>query len=223
MKKTKHKSYHRSTSAMWPLVIFSFIALLVYRLLNAKNGYFPVWVDEIIVKAFIFGVPSFAYALITREGAVGLGLSKRQFWPGALNGLAMGGFFGFVALVMSTFLKGHVLIPYVFASSQFWWQFFLAFMTAWWESLFFYGFILNALHAHYRDEVKSIQMTTLLFVIFHAPIILLSVGVGKAVLPLLLLSLFAFGQAVIFLRYRSLSTIVISHAFWGMALLVYAM
>lgn len=203
------------------LVSISFILLVWYRALS----HFPVWFDEGIVKAVLFGLPLLMYAIFTKQSITKFGLEPKRFWLGAYLGLALGGTCGFIAMFMSALKnQGHMLIPYLFFSPQFWWVFFLAFLTAWWESLFFYGFVLSVLERMYKgNEWKATGLSTIIFVLFHAPILLLRDGVSASVLPLVLLGLFAFGQSVIFLRYKSLISMVVSHAFWGMTLLVYTL
>lgn len=200
------------------LIAGSFILLLLYRLVF----HLPVWVDEVIVKAFIFGAPVWIFATVSRWKSEEFGLYPRAFWSGAFSGLAIGGMFGFLALLSSALRRGAVFIPSIFSSDRFWVEFSLAFATAWWESLFFYGLILSFLHKTYRNEWIATVVTTLLFILFHAPLLLLRLGVANTIVPLFLLSLFSFGQAIVFLRTKSIATCVVSHAFWGMALLVYS-
>ena len=131
-----------TTGLFWLLVTLSFVSLVWYRLMF----HLPVWFDEIFAKAVLFGVPFLVYAVITRQSVTVFGLNPKKFWLGAYVGLALGGVFGFVAMFASALKhQGHVLIPYLFSSPIFWWTFSLALATAWWESLFFYGFILSIL------------------------------------------------------------------------------
>lgn len=204
----------------WFLVAFSFVALVLYRgLFNL-----PVWFDEIVAKAFIFGLPVLVYAVASRQKSLSFGMEPGRFWLGAYLGLALGGSFGFVAMLASAVKTGGpILIPNLFLAKDFWWAFFLALGTAWWESLFFYGLNLNVLQTAYKNEWRANLMATGLFVLFHAPILVLRGSVAGAIVPLFLLALFAFGQGVIYLRFRSLMAMIVSHAFWGMALLVYTL
>lgn len=224
MKKHTHtatgSSHRPNLPLFWMLVGLSLAALVSYRLFFSLS----VWFDEIIAKAVIFGAPFLIYVLLVRRSVSAFGLDPRRFWLGAYLGLALGGAFGFIAMLASAVKTGgQVLIPNLFFASDFWWTFFLALATAWWESLFFYGFVLNVLLAGKWGEWKAAFMATAVFIIFHAPILILRGSLTGAVVPLLLLTLFAFGQAVLYLRFRSLIAMVVSHAFWGMALLVYTL
>lgn len=201
----------------WMFLSVSLCSLAIYRATVIS----PVWFDEIVLKAFLFGAPVWLYALLTRQRPSFFGMEPARFWPGAFNGLAIGGILSFIAIATYSFRKQSMLIPGLFESMSFWKEFGLAFATAWWESLFFYGFILPVLKEKIKDELIALLATSFFFLIFHIPNLVLKVGVDAALQPLLLLTLFAFGQGIIFLRTKSLSTVVVSHAFWGMALLVY--
>jgi len=213
-------SHRPNQLVFWSLVSASFIALVCYR------AYFllPVWFDEIVAKSVIFGLPFLLFVLFSKRSVASFGLDPRKFWLGAYLGLALGGSFGFVAMLASALKTGgQILIPNLFFASDFWWTFFLALATAWWESLFFYGFILNVFLAQKKNEWQAALMATVVFVVFHAPVLLLRGSLAGAFVPLMLLSLFALGQAIIYIRFRSLIAMVVSHAFWGMALLVYTL
>lgn len=201
----------------WMSLAVSFFSLVIYR----ATVHAPVWFDEIFAKALFFGAPLWLYARMSKKHHSFFGLERKQFWAGAFNGLALGGLFSFVAILASSARKTHIFIPGLFQSNMFWWEFGLAFATAWWESLFFYGFILPILRQKVKGEVDALAYTTLLFLLFHFPNIIVKVGLLASLQPMLLLGIFAFGQGILFLRTRSLATVIISHAFWGMALLVY--
>ncbi len=199
------------------LISFSFLTLLLYRAFVTQ----PIWFDEIFFKAIIFGGPLWLFAWKSGENPTFFGFERRRFWLGVFNGLAVGGIFGFIGLLSSTVEKGKVLIPYLFSSSNFWQTFGLAFVTAWWESLFFYGLCLSFLEKRLKNEWQSCAIATLIFLLFHAPVLVFRSGFVAASESLLLLAFFAFGQAILYLRTRSISSVVVSHAFWGMSLLVY--
>lgn len=200
------------------LIIASFLALLLYRLAVQL----PVWFDEIVTKSVLFGLPTVLFAMKYNLSSAKLGFERIRFWLGAFNGLAVGGLFGFLAMAAGSLKKGAVFVPYIFSTPRFWSEFSLAFATAWWESLFFYSFVLVALERRLKNEWSSAIGATLIFLLFHAPVLVLRVGAARSVPLLGLLALFSFGQAIIFFRTRSLASCVISHAFWGMALLVYS-
>ncbi len=217
MQRPSHSQLFDSNYVFWMSLCVSFFSLVLYRFSIVA----PTWFDELFMKALLFGLPFWLYAKKSKHPPSFFGLEPKKFWVGAFNGLALGGLFSFVAILASSARKSSILIPGLFQSNSFWWEFTLAFATAWWESLFFYGLILPVLKLKVKGEVNALAYTTLLFLLFHIPNLLLKVGLSASLQPLLLLGFFAFGQGILFLRTKSIATVVVSHAFWGMALFVY--
>ena len=181
----------------------------------------PEWVDEIFAKAVVFGIPTILYARNhVRSGSHQIGLEKIRFWPGLYIGLMVGGLYGFVGVLRSILHADEIMPVMLFSSSIFWRTFFLAIMTAWWESLFFFGYVLNALIDKVKYEIPAVAIATGVFLLFHLPLRLIIGGPGL-LSALFLLTLFAIGQSILYLRTRSLYSIAISHAIWGMVLLLY--
>jgi len=184
---------------------------------------FPEWFDEIIAKGIVFGIPSIVYARSAIRGAEKLGIASSRFWPGLYLGLLVGGIYGFVGVARSLTGGTHVEPSMLFSSSAFWFQFFLAMMTAWWESVFFFGFMMNALQDEYHlPEIPALIGAVLVFLVFHAPLRIMLTGfTSLTVAQLSLLALFAVGQAILFMRTKSVYAVTISHALWGMVLMTY--
>lgn len=201
----------------WMLILLSFFSLVLYRFTVSA----PIWFDEIVFKALIFGAPVWIYALMTKKKPAFFGLEASTFWVGAFNGLAIGGILSFIAMITYGLRKQTMLIPGLFSSSLFWNEFGLAFATALWESIFFYGLILPVVRLKTKDDLNALAFVSVVFLLFHVPNLVLKVGWMGSFQPLLLLTAFAFGQGIIFLRTKSVATVIVSHAFWGMALLVY--
>ncbi|HSW89462.1 MAG TPA: CPBP family glutamic-type intramembrane protease [Patescibacteria group bacterium] len=211
-----HLATHIRKHYEWYLILVAFFALTLYRF----TTHFPTWFDEVVFKALVFGLPVWKVTRMRRLSHATLGFDVKTFWPGMFTGLAVGGCFGFLALIVASTGHTHFFTPGIFQTAKFWELFGLAFATAWWESLFFFSFVLTFLTRHLKDEWQAVGYMSLLFVLFHAPLQIVSVGVSASIMPLLLLACFAFGQGVLFLRTKSINAIILSHAFWGMTILV---
>jgi len=198
-----------------------FLFWLTYRLIFR----FPEWFDEIFVKAFVFGVPAWVYAYQTskrKKSSDPMGFTTIGIWQGLFFGLCIGGFFQFVA-VLSLRLRGDVVMPSFTAIAPYFWTFLaLALMTAWWESLFFFGYVIGNLRDRKMSEVPVVAITTLVFLLFHAPLRFVLVGSAEQLVSqLFVLSFFAIGQAILYLRTKSMYAITLSHMLWGMVFLLY--
>jgi hypothetical protein len=190
-----------------------------YRLIT----HFPTWFDEIIAKALVFGVPAMVYTCGVKNGHDRMGFNNKLFWKGMFSGLMIGGLYEFIG-VFSYMLRGtNFQREYLFAQPLFLGAFFLAMFTAWWESLFFFGYVLNrSLDFFHKSEIPAVAMSSVVFVAFHAPLRLMINGVTPQFWSsLIVLLLFAIGQAILFLRTKSIFSIVLSQALWGMVLLIY--
>lgn len=205
--------------AFIPLVVTTFFIWLTYRVLFS----FPVWIDESVGKLIFFGLPVCLYAILAQTKVIQNTLDPKKLLIGLYLGLAYGGLYGFVGAFSVLMGKSNVDVSTVFLTSAFWWEFFLAMMTGFWESLFFFGWIMTIAEKRFPEWSipQLVGFTSLVFVVFHLPNTFLRFELQFLIGQIFLLSIFALGQSLIFLRYRNLYTLTLSHAFWGMVLLIY--
>ncbi len=203
-----------------PILILTFILWMFYR----SVFHFPVWFDETIGKALFFGLPVWLYITITQNRHITDTFGWQKFEPGILLGLAFGGIYGFVASIFFVWLGGGGVQPaLLFASPVFWNEFLLALMTGFWETLLFYSMIQTVLMRRYPrwSLARLVLVITGLFIAFHIPNMLLRSETISIVWQLPLLTLFAAGQALIFYRTKNSYILILSHAFWGLVLLMH--
>jgi hypothetical protein len=200
------------------------LTLILWTIYRARLP-FPVWFDETIGKAVFFGFPVWIYITLSRSKSITDTFAPNRIKPGLLLGLAVGGIFGFISSVVGTLqYGGQVQAAELFASNLFWWEFFLAMMTSFWETLFFYSWIMVVIMEKFKSWslVNQIVLTALIFLVFHIPNIFLRFDGSVEVLgQLVLLFFFAVGQALVFSRWRNFYTLVVSQTIWGMVLLAH--
>jgi membrane protease YdiL (CAAX protease family) len=188
---------------------------------------FPVWFDEIIGKALFFGFPVWLYINIVGAQKILETMSLRKFQSGILLGLAVGGIFGFATSILSLVTRDvAVQQAALFSSQQFWGEFVLALFTGFWETLLFFTFICTVIQEKYSKWAVSNQalLTAVIFLVFHLPNIYLRfahISTQAMVVQVILLFLFALGQAFLFIGRRNTFALILSHAIWGMVLLVH--
>ena len=221
MKKSlKHYEARSSANTFLLTVGAIFLFWLGYRLFSR----FPEWVDEVLVKAVVFGLPAWLYAHTHKDGIHMLGLDPKKFWKGMFTGLLIGGLYEFIA-VFSTLVRGAPMANVMlFKSPEFWGVFMLAIFTAWWESMFFFGYVFQkSMELFKKSEWVAVLYTTFVFLMFHAPLRVINYGFSSAMIAqMFLLALFAIGQAILFVRTKSLYAVAVSHALWGLVLLIYS-
>lgn len=207
----------------YPIVVLTLLLWVLYRNLFT----FPVMFDEIIGKALFFGFPVWLYINIVGAKKILETMSLRKFQSGVLLGLAVGGIFGFATSILSLVTKGASVQPVeLFSSQQFWGEFILALFTAFWETLLFFTFILTVIQEKYARWAVSNQalLASAIFLIFHLPNIYMrfsETSIQAVIFQVVLLFLFALGQSFLFIGKRNTYALILSHAIWGMVLLVH--
>ena len=204
----------------FPIVILVGIIWFLYRSLFN----FPVWFDEIIGKAIFFGFPVWVYINITGFRPIIDSFRLKKLQPGLLKGLAFGGIFGFVTIFIRFAVTGYKIQPLlIFFADKFWWEMLLALFTAFWETVFFFSFVMTVVQDRFIkwSLAKQIILVTLIFLLFHIPNIFLRFDLIMIFPVLILLTLFSIGQSLIFSQKQNGYLLVISHVIWGMVLLIY--
>lgn len=184
----------------------------------------PVWFDEGIAKAIVFGLPVLFVAARSRYITQNIGLDPSKLLTGLNLGTAVGGLYGFAAVLSQLAVGRQVVGGAFFLTDTFVYWAGLALLTAWWESLFFFGFPVQYLKsvAGWLSDWWIGAFVTVFFLLFHAPLRLAMTGSSPDfIAQMLVLSLFVIGQFVLYTRTRNLYAVVLSHFFWGLVLQVY--
>lgn len=212
----------QSHIVFYPLLTLTLLLWVLYRSLFS----FPIWFDEIIGKALFFGLPVWLYITIAGSKKITETMSLRKLQPGILLGLAIGGIFGFATTLITLFARDAAVEPVaLFNSTRFWGEFVLALFTAFWETILFFSFALSVIQEKYENWSESSQalFAAAIFLVFHLPNIIFrfSGSFETMAIQAILLFLFALGQAFIFIGRRNTFALILSHAIWGMVLLVH--
>ncbi len=210
----------QSKSLFAALVSLTLSFWILYRYLFN----FSVLFDETFGKAVFFGLPVLIFVNSSRNKNIVKAFDYQQLFRGLLRGLAYGGIIGFVGLTFISIKNQSTLISApVFMADNFWFELLLASLTAFWESLFFFGFIQSVLSGfwHKNKRGKIIFFSSLIFLVFHLPNIILRFSGLDATFMIFLLYLFGFGQAMLFEREKNIYPLIITHTVWGMILLIH--
>lgn len=204
----------------FPLLALTFILWVLYRSLFV----FPPWFDETFGKGLFFGLPVWLYIIITQSQSIKDTFSRDKLESGLLLGIAVGGIFGFITAIITLIQSGATpeAVP-LFMSDTFWKEFLLALLTAFWETLLFYSFVMVVIQEKYKYLSFTTQVTlvVIIFMAFHLPNIILRFESVAILSQVFLLTMFALGQALLFASKRNFYALVVCHAIWGMVLLVH--
>lgn len=215
---TDEQLYHHIL--FWPVIVSILLLWFGYRFFF----HFPVWFDETIGKAVFFGLPFWFYVVVSKRKSLLEPISFSRFETGLFLGLAVGGIYGFTTAIVSLIQRGGMIeSAALFSSTFFWYEFALALLTGFWESLFFFVFLAGVINQKINDKSLNLQilLTVGLFLVFHLPNIILRANQAAIPIQLGLLFLFALGQSLLFFRWRNLYALTLSHAIWGMVLLIH--
>ncbi len=206
--------------AFIPLLSLVFILWVLYRSLFR----FPVWFDETIGKAVFFGLPVWLYISLAGSKSIAETFAPNRIHKGLILGITIGGLLGFGG-TLATLLQQRAVVQAapLFTSDGFWGEFFLAMMTGFWETLFFFSWIMTMITEKYRKWplLNQVLLTTIIFVLFHIPNTLLRFELSAVFGQFFLLFFFALGQAFLFARTKNLYALALSHAIWGMVLVIH--
>lgn len=206
---------------------FFFVMMSLLLVWVAYRAFFrmPVWFDEGFAKAVVFGIPVMWFAARSRFIAQNIGLDPSKMIAGLNLGTAVGGLYGFAA-ILARFGVGQEMVPGAFfMTDQFLYLALMALLTAWWESLFFFGLPVQYLKsvAGWLSDWWIGMFVVVLFLLFHAPLRLtLSGGSSAFVAQMGVLTLFVLGQFMVYTRTRNLYALVLSHFFWGLVIEIYS-
>jgi len=218
--KKNTKVDNKKHEAFLPLLVLTFLLWVFYRAIF----HFPVWFDESIGKLVFFALPVILYVSISGNSKIFTTFSFKKFKPGLLLGLAIGGVFGFAGALLGALSRGGevTILPHYLAN-WFWWEMFLAVMTGFWETLFFFSFVMIIVEEkfHYFSLFKQVGLVALIFLLFHLPNIFIQFGSAEILLQIVLILAFACGQALIFHKRRNAYLLMLTQAIWGMVLLIH--
>ncbi|MGD9129611.1 MAG: CPBP family glutamic-type intramembrane protease [Candidatus Woesebacteria bacterium] len=220
-KSKKRRIAKKSHLLFFPLLFLVLLLWVVYRSIFS----FPVWFDESIGKAIFFAIPVWLYVLVSNFRPIVNSFAFFKMKRGLMLGLAVGGIFGFVTSLIGVIQKNaNIEAAMLFTSDKFWWEFFLALMTAFWETLFFFSFIYTVIQDKYAhwDLLKRVLLASLIFLVFHLPNTFLRfTSLNHILAQIFLLFLFAIGQSLLFEKEKNAYALVLSHSIWGMVLLIH--
>jgi len=206
-----------------PFVVIALILWTIYRFVFNL----PVWFDESIGKALCFGLPTLVYISLTGYRGISETVDLRKLKLGLFRGIAFGGIFGFAGALASIISQNKTVlaVPF-FYSGNFWFEFALAILTGFWESLFFYAFIMGVIQfawSHW-SFTKQLAVVVAIFLLFHIPAIFVESATFTSMAGyILLVTAFGIVQALLYARNRNLYTLIVVHAIWGMTLLIHTL
>lgn len=218
-KTTSRRGRRAQHAAFFPLLILSFIFWFIYR----GVFQFSVLFDELIGKAIFFGLPVWLYILMSGFEDIADTFAPYKLKRGLMMGTAVGGLFGFIVTTLLVWQRSTIIPSFAFLTNGFWTEFILALLTGFWETLFFFSFVMLVVQKVFKhwSFIQQALFAATIFLIFHLPNIALRFQGVNLWYQTGLIALFGLGQALLFAKEKNGYSLVISHALWGMVLLLH--
>lgn len=187
---------------------------------------FPEWVDEFLVKPAVFIAPIVWYVTsIEKRNLSSLGLSTKGIFKNLYIGFGFGFLFALEGFVSNAIKYKSIQIAPLDAFTQYGlgMMLLLSLATAISEEILSRGFVFTRLLEAKRGIWFSATVSTLLFVLLHVPILVLSLKLQGASLILFFVTDFILGFANSLLLFNTGSLVapILIHVFWNMTVALY--
>ena len=186
----------------------------------------PEWADEFIFKPLVFVFPVLWYVR-AREKAkwASLGITGKGLFTSIYIGLGFGFVFALEGLAANAIKYGKLTIMPIAAFSQYGMitLLLLSVATAVSEEILSRGFVFNRLLKAKKSLPYASVVSTLMFVMLHIPILVLSLKLQGMALILFFITDFVLGLANSLLLYNTGSLVapILVHIFWNMTVALY--
>lgn len=203
-------------------VVFGAILLVwgIYRMLFR----FPVWFEEGILKAWVFGLPVWWQARKHGWQITHLGISGDKLFGATYMGLLVGILLGMIGQLGNIIRHGGLFwSAYGLTSETIGAFIILSLVTAFWEQLLFSGYFLRVIFESITHEGKSLVVVAGMYVLLHLPALLMVQKLGGWALGLACLLLFVLqmGCSVLRLRVGNLAAPILVQALWGVTIYLF--
>lgn len=186
----------------------------------------PEWADEFIIKPLIFVVPVVWYVLVREKRKLAtLGLNGDNLFTSIYIGLGFGFVFALEGLAANAIKYGKVTIVPIAAFEQYGLAMLLllSLATAFSEEVLSRGFVFTRLMEAKKSLPYASVVSTLMFVVLHVPILVLSLKLQGPALIMFFVTDFVLGFANSLLVYNTGSLVapILVHVFWNMTVALY--
>lgn len=204
--------------AVWHRVLGLFMFVLIiwgmYRFLFRL----PVWFEELVLKGLVFGLPVL-WVVFRWEGWrwQDLGIRLKGLLPSVVFGLGLGMSLGIVGNLGYFWRMGEMITGWSITAPQLGTFLVLALVTAFWEGLFFAGYVLKKLQVVLVDEWLRAWVVAGMFTLVHVPALLFvhSFQMSQVLVYGLLIMSVGLANMILMLRTGNLAAPILAQTLWG--------
>ena len=186
----------------------------------------PEWADELVFKPLVFVAPVVWYVRrIEKRRLETVGLTGKNFFTSLYIGLGFGLLFALEGLAANAIKYGKLqIIPSaVFGQYGMGLLLLLSLATAVSEEILSRGFVFSRLLEKMKSVPKASILSTILFVLLHVPILVMSLKLQGMTLVLFFVTdvILGLANSLLFSTTRSLVAPILVHLFWNMTVALY--
>jgi len=203
-------------------VVYGLVLILwgIYRLMFRL----PVWFEEGVLKALVFGLPIAWVSRRHQWQMKDLGITGNNLASGVYLGIFLGIMLGLVGNVGNVLRHGGLdWASFGITSNMLGGLIILSLLTAFWEQLLFCGMFLRLIEEMVVNEWKIAWIIALLFAGLHLPALILIQHLPgfQLVTAACLLFLLELGNVILMLRLRNLAAPIMAQALWGVTIFLF--
>lgn len=186
----------------------------------------PEWVDELIVKPLVFVVPVLIFVRFYEKREIGsVGLKSGKFIRDFYIGIGIGALFIFQAIIANAVKHGGISIAPAISVTMPVLLTYLGFSlsTAFCEELLVRGFLFSRLNEQYKNQIKGMVVSTLMYFSLLVPIVFTQLSLDTTTLLVFIMTnlILSFANTMIYSETKTLTIPILVHTFWNMAVLLY--
>ena len=186
----------------------------------------PEWADELVFKPLVFVAPVVWYVRrIEKRRLETVGLTGKNFFTSLYIGLGFGLLFALEGLAANAIKYGKLqIIPSaVFGQYGMGLLLLLSLATAISEEILSRGFVFSRILEKMKSVPKASILSTILFVLLHVPILVMSLKLQGMTLVLFFVTdvILGLANSLLFSTTRSLVAPILVHLFWNMTVALY--
>jgi len=186
----------------------------------------PEWADELIAKPIVFVLPVLWWLVRKeRKPIASIGITKKNFRQSLLIGFGAGAAFFGIGILSNTIKYGSLTMHPIAAvgANTLIGIVLLSLITAGSEELLNRGFLFSRLYQYGKNLFHSVSLSSIMFVLFHVPILVTSLRFEGATLVSFFFSTLLLGvaNALSFAVTQSLVAPVLIHFFWNITVALF--
>jgi len=215
---------HKAELQVWHRVVGGYVGVFLVWGLYRSLSPLPLWVEEVVLKGLVLGGMVWWMGVV-KEGMRwrDLGVTSEKLFASVYLGLGLGLVLGLVGQ-LGNWLRhgGLMLIDHGVSSEMVGGFLLLALVTAFWEGLFFYGYMLTQVR-RVLAEVPAVVVVGGAYTLLHVPalVIVAQLAWSEVIKALILLLVLGMANAILMLRMRNLAAPMLAQAVWGVTVFLF--